>query len=1399
MSSVNANLPILAASANYEADDWGRVEGGGSLDVRAEAELKRGFDLELGAEALVAIDASVAKFLTADLHGQANAAARVKAQVQVPLDLFTEAGVAIRLQAIAEAAASIELAMGLKAGDFLALAEADPRMRGVGLRLLSALLAEAKISGGVRAKAAASAMAYANVALTGTLLASPGAKAGFTVAAEAGLGLKAGAGYRVFATFGLDQPNRLVRRCTDILVDEVIDRVGERLSTPTERALLDELRTPAKIAIRTCYELGAELGRNPNFVGARADVVAQRCAEVALEEAQRYLLDRLADMGFSQFQAAFRALNYTEHTWDAAQPERFALADRLTAGPEDPFEPSASTLAFWTGVVNDAVSLAEALGGQRNAGQAWLEPLSIMWAATQLAFVAVQRISDSGARASLFTTSADTAFPPFKNAALATAPGPVKEHICKTLRPGAAVTEPTAEDLVAFLLRRTVVDQLVQHAPAIQPVLNLVGTAAPVDAMTTIMSHVGGFVAAGGGNVSPTQSIDLILAGLQQYVSNRLQVELDPVLRSALADGDPELQYFVDEVILTSIGFTTNTLFQQVRNWAAGSQLDQSTLREACSAVIMNLVGRSLVVTTDVLMNKALEEMSGALRDASAALNQPRGVVDKLASLVPALDRTTIHDAVEEIFDIAADVFKPLPAEKRARIRELLYRIIDTMPAGSGADLQTQLKNDAFIPNSEAAIELALELGALIRDNFVALVTRLLELIGEAILELITAAIEFIEEQIRQWIDGLQTLLDEAVAALLELDAAIDALERQVSASAGLVLDGTQAFLGALASPNRRSGMRNQGKAVVRDACIAVLEGMPLYSCLPGAGRSLVRSSLDDAIAALVDDELVDDLGDAIGAVAGGIDDFIEDARNIDPDDDVAGALVDLLVDRVEDAIRDAFGGSIRIEFIFRVRGHYYGPSIDTPLGSYRPSIEIDQRFDLGEVRIDVDDVVRVIRSWARGLQVVTGAAHDLSDRLRELVDLERLLEEHELAAEDTRARRDRAERQKRETTSAGAELRIVHPGPGGAYPGAVPVEVAIKGVPTGFLGRDPDEQARLYVFLNDVPIDVARFQVQEAIPPSSIEIRVPSFRGGTGLESVELRDGSVPVHGTRASTALERATSVARIAHPSVARTIGARAGRQPAGWSSSPRRDAAVSASTPEARRAQRGRTSGVGTTTSAAPFMPGARPLDSAVTPGRKPRISVTDRLVEATHPDLVLRTTLDPKELKDGFNTVTVVITTGEAARRVTETVVFHASPVSKAKIPGRPRSAGGALRARLTVASDLLSPALAEVAARGGARRGTRGPALSAGNMPVRSVRSVPRPAGDKKAASEAVRERVRPQGEAPAARLAQSRERIGQYRAAVKTREHERAPTPDKPKTRKTAASHPDHDGKDFS
>ena len=101
---------------------------------------------------------------------QAHAAARVRAQVQMPLDLFDEAGIAVRLQAIAEAAAGVQLGIGLNIGDFLALAADDPRMRGAPMELLKIFLDEFTFQGGVMAKAAAAAMAYANLVATGSFI-----------------------------------------------------------------------------------------------------------------------------------------------------------------------------------------------------------------------------------------------------------------------------------------------------------------------------------------------------------------------------------------------------------------------------------------------------------------------------------------------------------------------------------------------------------------------------------------------------------------------------------------------------------------------------------------------------------------------------------------------------------------------------------------------------------------------------------------------------------------------------------------------------------------------------------------------------------------------------------------------------------------------------------------------------------------------------------------------------------------------------------------------------------------------------------------------------------------------------------------------------------------------------
>jgi len=350
----------------------------------------------------VRLDASMRKFLAVDAHGQAHAAARVQAQVQVPLDLFGDCGAAIRLQAKAEAAAGITLGLGLSIGDFIALAQMDPRMSGIPLRLLIIFLEELSVQGGVMAKAAVAAMAYANLALTGRLIPSGSTPAGFTVAAEAGLGLKAGAGFRVFANFGLNDPRRLVRRSVDAIVDETLAAIAKLLPSERERAALGHLRAPAKMALRTAFELGLELAATPNaFDPGAAPRLSQRCVQAFLEEAQRVLLEQFASLGLQLLREELGRLELDQSAWDRTQTQRAALADRLEDLPAEPFEATPQNEAYWLGLASDVTNIMVALGAQNQAGEAWLEALALAWAASQLLFVSVKRISEASARSSV--------------------------------------------------------------------------------------------------------------------------------------------------------------------------------------------------------------------------------------------------------------------------------------------------------------------------------------------------------------------------------------------------------------------------------------------------------------------------------------------------------------------------------------------------------------------------------------------------------------------------------------------------------------------------------------------------------------------------------------------------------------------------------------------------------------------------------------------------------------------------------------------------------------------------------------------------------------------------------------------------------------------------------------
>lgn len=1057
MPTVDANKNILSAGTSYAAEDWATAGAEASLDFKAQAELRRGIDLGVGVEAGVRIEGGLQKYLSADVQGQASAAARVRGQVEVPLDLFDEAGLVVRLQAIAEASAGVRLAIGLKVGDFLALAEDDPRLRGVPLELLQVFLAELDIQGGVMVKAAASAMAYANLALTGRLIKSSADLPGFTVAAEAGVGLKAGAGFKVFARFKVADPRRLIRRSIDIAVDGGIDAALPLLSDRDGRRALSALRTPAKIALRTAFEIGMTLAENQGaFNVGDGGKIALRCVQVALEEAQRFVLEQAVDSASRSLQGALRELGFSNAKWHNAAGVRRTFADRLRALPEEPFEATQANRDYWTAILDEAGAVAAALSPGGDIPPAVCAPLSLVWSAAQLLFVSVERISVANARASMIgmspaqtTTAYSGPVPP--------APRPIREHINAALdrAAGAAIDQA---DVVRYLVG-ALRDSALLDTPEIGEVLALVlgpNANAGADALDVLFSNLGAFVPGADGQVSAQATLGALRNALRVYVDTRIMGELQPALAAA-AGASRDAQTFLDEVVISTLRTVTGPVFDTVLAWGSGDQDNQRALRELCSSLVFRLLGRSLVVCGDVLTVKAQEALQGELRQLAAHVNDAGGAAPVLAALT-RLDRAFIADVLEETLIVCADTFEPMAPERRAQVRGLLYQILDTAPAPDNANAVAELRNAALIPNAEAAFELARLLGEEIAGNVVRFVQALLIRVGLLILQELQEAIRAVQRAVEAWIEELQALAQELARRLGALLAEIDRLGRALEAEGDRLLGQATDLLGFVsAHTSSRTKLRDALATFAADKAVAALRAQGVYPGLPREARTWARDRVRDLVRGLLDNALLDPVLDAVSLLTAETADFLDDVRAIEPGDDIPSAVADLFLDRFEDALRDVFGHS--------------NPRLALSLTI--PIVNVGVSFG---VSLPLGSLIAAIRSALRDLDRFNNSIGEFAASLADLITKENALRaaEDEHAALD--AHRGRTDRHLAEARAPAPALTIVSPQPGAAYERDVTVTLRVEGVSVAWLGLEDGEQQRLYVWVNQEEMPTRAF-----------------------------------------------------------------------------------------------------------------------------------------------------------------------------------------------------------------------------------------------------------------------------------------------------------------------------------
>src|SRR5262249_8814395 len=148
------------------------------------------------------------------------------------------------------------------------------------------------------------------------------------------------------------------------------------------------------------------------------------------------------------------------------------------------------------------------------------------------------------------------------------------------------------------------------------------------------------------------------------------------------------------------------------------------------------------------------------LRDAAGHVDDPGGLAPVLAGLMNT-DRKLLAEVLTETLEVAGDTFAPLPAARRARIRELLYDLLDTMPTPADGSFLGELEAAGFVPGGDAPMALALELGDYLGDTIVRFIGAFLDRVGHAMLELLQDILRDLENAVEQFLDTLDDVIKD--------------------------------------------------------------------------------------------------------------------------------------------------------------------------------------------------------------------------------------------------------------------------------------------------------------------------------------------------------------------------------------------------------------------------------------------------------------------------------------------------------------------------------------------------------------------------------------------------------------------------------------------------------------
>ncbi|PFC90481.1 hypothetical protein [Bacillus cereus] len=680
----NKNIFVTDFGTRYDSN---KLPGNTVLSIQSE--LHRGFNFNIGATQYTYIETLLNKWRQLQIFAYSKNEARVQAQIQTPLNLFKEAGLAARIQAFASVSFGVGLSLNMipqdlknKAKDSL---ESDTLFRS----LVDIAIDNINFIGGLYGNVAVGAMAYANMVVSGSLQTNDIFKVpGLIYIFDTGMGYTAGGGYRLILETNFINTRRIVDEISEFLSRGIVHRIemDEKENNLSEEQLaeLSFFELFLKISMVMSYEIGDELSRK--YIIA-SDTFTPRALNVIVIEGQRWFLNRLTKFGLIKLETIIRESGISNEKTKVLMK----FLDEIT-------EKAIPVMNDWFKLIELAKEISFEFPSDYIKKE-WNNILAMIWAAAYLVDKVSINTHDQSELYSYSNILNENSQPP----------DVIKSWINIQLNQSES-TLLTEQNLLQFILGDPVKNFLEQKEEGLR-FLNLYRTTFGTLNNNTIQ-HLFNFQ----GDIGDKKIILKNFLSEFQSEFNAISASIEPVIRESISIY-PEIKMLYERVLNPSIQITIDIVIPQIINNFQGFK--KEVLQEAVSSILLSVIGKTMLHVFETVFKNVEHDIERQLNLLANKLNElnimnnfkkfleieSQGIEHKLFEPLmfnfEEINIKLFEPLIKESVKLSFENIVPLSNKSREKMFELLNDTVIVIPKNEEQNVQgfiNELNKPMYMP-----------------------------------------------------------------------------------------------------------------------------------------------------------------------------------------------------------------------------------------------------------------------------------------------------------------------------------------------------------------------------------------------------------------------------------------------------------------------------------------------------------------------------------------------------------------------------------------------------------------------------------------------------------------------------------------------------------------------------